>query len=627
MVQKSSEKYWEKRRELEDKTRFEMENKTINSLTSNLDNALKRIQSELLSQADLHNMTQSELLEDYSLRDQEKYRKHIDKNYKKLMDSDEKYQEFIDEYFPSYDYAKVNRLLQMRSDIFNILADETIKNDSNKKFNDGLEDIVNRMYNSNSNALMHILGPGDYNPLPVKDIENILNHPWSGKTFSNRLWGNISRLEQNLSNAMINSIASGKGVEDIIKTMRNDSEVSDMFKLEGKKFNKAIDNLVRTEYAHFAVEGLRKSVADAGINYVQSWSAEDERVCSVCGERHGKVIKDDWHPPYHGRCRCTEIPKIPELGEDIDKLYDEMFGDLLDEFAKDKFGIKLNKPNKSKDDRIDLGKSMLDAVGKKNFDDFHNVLNNLPSGPVKELFSKLGSEIQFEKIGDFKGDFAQGTRVNLTQEAFKGLGYTMPNEVVFHEIGHALDSLGKQKLYGKEQIKTGTTTKRKVLGKTKTFDEYVTHLSGHPDYNLKQTIRDDLWKHINGDLKSYDQLGKKPRKSSEKELWYEESSYIYQKNRENMTNFIKKMKSQNSITDLGALSDMLESTGWAGKDYPLGVGHGKSYWKKYGMVETEFFAHATEIVVNEGSNKIFQEVFPNALKVYEQIINDMLKGG
>ena len=106
-------RYWEKRRELEDKARLKMEDDMIRSLTKNLTEALEKIQAQLLSQADLHNMTQQELLEDYSLRDQKKYKKYIDKNFKELMKSDEKYQEFIDEFFPSYDYAKVNRLLQI----------------------------------------------------------------------------------------------------------------------------------------------------------------------------------------------------------------------------------------------------------------------------------------------------------------------------------------------------------------------------------------------------------------------------------------------------------------------------------------------------------------------------------
>ena len=307
----ASERYWEKRRELEDKARLKLEKKTLSELESVFERALVKIQRQLLSQADLHDITQSEMLEDFSKRDQEKYRKYIEKNYEKLMESDEAYKQFIDEYFPSYDYAKVNRLLQLRADIFSTLASEAISSDVNGKFNN--------------------------------DLENIMNYPWSGKTFSSRLWGNISSLEQRLSNSIINSLASGEGVLEALRTMKNDGVISGMFKLEQGKFNRSIENLVRTEYSHFAVEGVRKSLKDIGVKQTQSWSAEDERVCSICGGRHGKEIKDDWHPPYHGRCRCTEIPIVPEISDDIDKLYEEMFGDLLNEFANNNWGIKLNR--------------------------------------------------------------------------------------------------------------------------------------------------------------------------------------------------------------------------------------------------------------------------------------------
>ncbi|MEB7497377.1 head protein [Enterococcus faecalis] len=338
----ASERYWEKRRELEDKARLKLEKKTLSELESVFERALVKIQRQLLSQADLHDITQSEMLEDFSKRDQEKYRKYIEKNYGKLMESDEAYKQFIDEYFPSYDYVKVNRLLQLRADIFSTLADEAIASDVNGKFNNDLENITKRIYNSNSNALMQLLG-GSAPGLSKKELENITNYPWSGKTFSSRLWGNISSLEQRLSNSIINSLASGEGVLEALRTMKNDGVISGMFKLEQGKFNRSIENLVRTEYSHFAVEGIRESFRGANVKESESWSAEDERVCSVCGGRHGKKIEDDLHPPYHTLCRCTEIPRIQEIGDDIDALYEKMFGDLLDEFAKDQFGVKLNR--------------------------------------------------------------------------------------------------------------------------------------------------------------------------------------------------------------------------------------------------------------------------------------------
>ncbi|EHU5019802.1 toxin glutamine deamidase domain-containing protein [Enterococcus faecalis] len=393
-----SERYWEKRRELEDKARLKLEKKTLSELESVFERALVKIQRQLLSQADLHGITQSEMLEDFSKRDQEKYRKYIEKNYEKLMESDEAYKQFIDEYFPPFDYAKVNRLLQLRADIFSTLAGEAIASDVNGKFNNDLENITKRIYNSNSNALIQLLG-GSAPGLTKNELENIMNYPWSGKTFSSRLWGNISTLEQRLSNSIINSLASGEGVVEALKTMKNDSVISGMFKLEQGKFNRSIENLVRTEYSHFAVEGVRKSLKDIGVKQTQSWSAEDERVCSICGGRHGKEIKDDWHPPYHGRCRCTEIPIIPEINDDIDKLYEEMFGNLLDEFANDQFGVKLTHSNREKFD-------------EKSTDSMYN-----KDSTIKEIANLINAEIKKPMTVE------EADRTNANPNYYKGKEY------------------------------------------------------------------------------------------------------------------------------------------------------------------------------------------------------------
>lgn len=394
----ASERYWEKRRELEDKARLKLEKKTLNELESVFERALVKIQRQLLSQADLHDITQSEMLEDFSKQDQEKYHKYIKKNYEKLMESDEAYKQFIDEYFPSFDYAKVNRLLQLRADIFSTLAGEAIASDVNGKFNNDLENITKRIYNSNSNALIQLLG-GSAPGLTKNELENIMNYPWSGKTFSSRLWGNISTLEQRLSNSIINSLASGEGVVEALRTMKNDGVISGMFKLEQGKFNRSIENLVRTEYSHFAVEGVRKSLKDVGVKQTQSWSAEDERVCSICGGRHGKEIKDDWHPPYHGRCRCTEIPIVPEISDDIDKLYEEMFGDLLYEFANDQFGVKLTHSNREKFD-------------EKSTDSMYN-----KDSTIKEIANLINAEIKKPMTVE------EADRTNANPNYYKGKEY------------------------------------------------------------------------------------------------------------------------------------------------------------------------------------------------------------
>ncbi|MEX1444676.1 head protein [Enterococcus sp. C86] len=413
----ASERYWEKRRELEDKARLKLEKKTLGELESVFERALVKIQRQLLSQADLHDITQSEMLEDFSKRDQEKYRKYIEKNYEKLMESDEAYKQFIDEYFPSYDYAKVNRLLKLRADIFSTLADEAIASDVNGKFNNDLENITKRIYNSNSNALMQLLG-GSASGLSKKELENILNYPWSGKTFSSRLWGNISSLEQRLSNSIINSLASGEGVLEALRTMKNDGVISGMFKLEQGKFNRSIENLVRTEYSHFAVEGIRESFRGANVKESESWSAEDERVCSICGGFHGKLIKNE-HPPYHTLCRCTEIPRIPNIGDDIDKLYEEMFGNLLDEFANDQWGVKLSHSKlTTMSNKLSLSKLTEENIG--NTERINDIINR-----TKAVISNYKDETGIDVIKLFEGKKFADKNNPYTDEKSKFIRYLL----------------------------------------------------------------------------------------------------------------------------------------------------------------------------------------------------------
>lgn len=413
----ASERYWEKRRELEDKARLKLEKKTLGELESVFERALVKIQRQLLSQADLHDITQSEMLEDFSKRDQEKYRKYIEKNYEKLMESDEAYKQFIDEYFPSYDYAKVNRLLQLRADIFSTLADEAIASDVNGKFNNDLENITKRIYNSNSNALMQLVG-GSASGLSKKELENILNYPWSGKTFSSRLWGNISSLEQRLSNSVINSLASGEGVLEALRTMKNDGVISGMFKLEQGKFNRSIENLVRTEYSHFAVEGIRESFRGANVKESESWSAEDERVCSICGGFHGQLIKNE-HPPYHTLCRCTEIPRIPEISDDIDALYEEMFGDLLDEFANDQWGVKLSHSKLTiMSNKLSLSKLTEENIG--NTERINDIINR-----TKAVISNYKDETGIDVIKLFEGKKFADKNNPYTDEKSKFIRYLL----------------------------------------------------------------------------------------------------------------------------------------------------------------------------------------------------------
>jgi len=65
-----------------------------------------------------------------------------------------------------------------------------------------------------------------------------------------------------------------------------------------------------TETTRAGVEGERELVrqieaANQNIKMMPIWqTANDDRVCPICGPRHGKPIDDGYYPPAHPRCRC-----------------------------------------------------------------------------------------------------------------------------------------------------------------------------------------------------------------------------------------------------------------------------------------------------------------------------------
>jgi len=75
-----------------------------------------------------------------------------------------------------------------------------------------------------------------------------------------------------------------------------------------------------TETTRAVVEGERFVIAqlekESGNKMIPVWStANDERVCLICGARHGKEITDGIYPPAHPRCRCLVVYRLPKPKE------------------------------------------------------------------------------------------------------------------------------------------------------------------------------------------------------------------------------------------------------------------------------------------------------------------------
>lgn len=163
------------------------------------------------------------------------------------------------------------------------------------------EQIHKAIINQYQDFIVKIVG-NDF-ALPNEElIKMMMDNPWSGANFSDRLWRNKSLLEFNLNEVLTRGFIQGKTTVEIAKELSLRVE---------KNFDVCL-RLVRTERMHYLNESSKKAYQDAGVNQLQYWAAEDERTCETCGNYHQKIMEFDEAPilPLHPNCRCTYVPVI-----------------------------------------------------------------------------------------------------------------------------------------------------------------------------------------------------------------------------------------------------------------------------------------------------------------------------
>lgn len=72
------------------------------------------------------------------------------------------------------------------------------------------------------------------------------------------------------------------------------------------------------------------------------------------------------------------------------------------------------------------------------------------------------------------------------------------------------------------------------------------------------------------------------------------------------------------------ISDILGTSQKIGDSRPIFYGHRRTYWQKPGQLEKEFFAHYCSLLAFRDEFDLFVKVFPNASKVCDNIIKEMM---
>lgn len=140
--------------------------------------------------------------------------------------------------------------------------------------------------------------------IDTQQAQQLINAIWcaDGQTWSNRIWRNTDKLQQALNEGLTESVIAGVNPDKLKNRLMEQFQVS---------YNRA-DALVRTEMAHIQTSAAEQRYKDAGIEKVQVWAKEDERLCDICGKLHEQVffLGDKMPIPAHTKCRCCIVPVI-----------------------------------------------------------------------------------------------------------------------------------------------------------------------------------------------------------------------------------------------------------------------------------------------------------------------------
>lgn len=167
-------------------------------------------------------------------------------------------------------------------------------------------------------------------------MDEVLEFPWSGSNYSEKIWGECENFEKVLKDKMVLGFVEGKPYDQIVKEMEKELGV-ERWKIE---------RLVRTEGAFISNQAQLSAYYKSGIEKYQYLARVDQRTSEICKELNGKVFEvqkaqaGENFPPMHPYCRS------------VTKAY---FGSKSNETEEERLG-KENTENKGDTDNKGLDK-------------------------------------------------------------------------------------------------------------------------------------------------------------------------------------------------------------------------------------------------------------------------------
>ena len=247
----------------------------------------------------------------------------------------------------------------------------------------------------------------DFATLPVNAIEEILKNNWSGKHYSERVWGNSDVLASKLEEVITSGLMRGKNSKKMATEL---ADLSDYGKM-------AAERLVRTETTYVTNMAELESYKELDIDKYIFVATLDLRTSPMCREMDGKIIEvskgipGENLPPLHPWCRSTtrayfegmtrkRRARDPETGKNY--IVEEMdYKEWYQKCVVDKYGEqkaetfqKMIKNKASDRKQLNKFKEVLGKESPKTLKDFQELkYNNIEEWKLTKYNYKLRKEV------------------------------------------------------------------------------------------------------------------------------------------------------------------------------------------------------------------------------------------
>lgn len=156
-----------------------------------------------------------------------------------------------------------------------------------------------------------IPGEAAYSTIDTAAAQQMINQIWcaDGKSWSQRIWDNVARLQETLNEGLIECVVSGKKTSQLKQILQERFNVS---------YSRA-ETLIRTEMAHIQTQAAKQRYQDYGLTEYKILGNDDDSCGNHgvdCHAMDGKtflyseMVIGKNAPPFHPNCKCCIVPVV-----------------------------------------------------------------------------------------------------------------------------------------------------------------------------------------------------------------------------------------------------------------------------------------------------------------------------